>query len=81
MEEEKIITKYILFDTYHCDGIEEYESFLNNINPGESVAMLVAAIGKAQTFGIYNKIESDVLAKSINRLVNNDKIENNEISN
>lgn len=80
LEESK--PRFEFFNAYHCDGEVEYKEFINNIDIPTSVAMLVAAVAKAQKLGVYTTKESEVLKNCLTLLVNNNtKEENNEASN
>lgn len=79
---EETKPRFEFFDTYHCEGEVEFNDFIKNLDPSTSVAMLVAAVAKAQKLGVYTQKESEILKESIKCLVNNnDKEQNNETSN
>jgi hypothetical protein len=65
--------KIILFNSYHCDGIDEYSEFLDKIDVPISVMLLIAAVKKAGDVGIYSKNETDVLSKILKVLMINDE--------
>ena len=70
-----------IFNIYHVNSEQEYTDFLNNIDPVIAVTMLVAAVSKAQHHGVYTDNESEILSKCINKLVINNNIKSDEISN
>lgn len=66
----------VLFGALSYETHEEYKSFLNGLDPAQSVSILVAAVAYAQGKGVFSMTESEVLVNCVRNLVSTEGIQN-----
>ena len=64
-EQAEQLKKNVLFGTIAYKDDESYESFLQKMNLGQALFVLVASANLAQAKGSFNILESEVLSTAI----------------
>jgi hypothetical protein len=77
MEEEKNKTNSnpILFGTISYENESQYEKFVDNMDVGQALYILIASANFSQSSGILNIRESELLSKAIRTLRKKPEVE------